>query len=119
MQQVVRLRDAVAVVADHTWAAKKGLAALEDGHDCNATWLGGLSRCGGQHGHLRPVSDGRWARGVVRDEDDLPEPQNVLVAGRELHPRRGCQLAPMILSAVKASALASTSAERPTATAMT
>jgi CO/xanthine dehydrogenase Mo-binding subunit len=29
VQQVVRLRDAVAVVADHTWAAKKGLAALE------------------------------------------------------------------------------------------
>jgi CO/xanthine dehydrogenase Mo-binding subunit len=28
VQQVVRLRDAVAVVADHTWAAKKGLAAL-------------------------------------------------------------------------------------------
>jgi isoquinoline 1-oxidoreductase beta subunit len=29
VQQVVHLRDAVAVVADHTWAAKKGLAALE------------------------------------------------------------------------------------------
>ena len=29
VQQVVRLRDAVAVVADHTWAAKKGLAALD------------------------------------------------------------------------------------------
>jgi isoquinoline 1-oxidoreductase subunit beta len=29
VQQVVRLADAVAVVADHTWAAKQGLAALD------------------------------------------------------------------------------------------
>lgn len=29
VQQVVRLDDAVAVVADHTWAAKQGLAALD------------------------------------------------------------------------------------------
>jgi isoquinoline 1-oxidoreductase subunit beta len=29
MHQVVRLDDAVAAVADHTWAAKKGLAALD------------------------------------------------------------------------------------------
>ncbi len=29
VQQVVRLDDAVAVVADHTWAAKRGLAALD------------------------------------------------------------------------------------------
>jgi isoquinoline 1-oxidoreductase subunit beta len=29
MHQVVRLHDAVAAVADHTWAAKKGLAALD------------------------------------------------------------------------------------------
>jgi isoquinoline 1-oxidoreductase subunit beta len=29
VHQVVRLDDAVAVVADHTWAAKKGLAALD------------------------------------------------------------------------------------------
>ena len=28
VQQVVRIEDAVAVVADHTWAARKGLAAL-------------------------------------------------------------------------------------------
>src|SRR5207249_6951588 len=29
VQQVVRLDDAVAVVADHMWAAKQGLAALD------------------------------------------------------------------------------------------
>jgi hypothetical protein len=29
VRQVVRLADAVAVVADHMWAAKQGLAALE------------------------------------------------------------------------------------------
>ena len=29
MHQVVRLDDAVAVVADHMWAAKQGLAALD------------------------------------------------------------------------------------------
>jgi isoquinoline 1-oxidoreductase beta subunit len=35
--QVVRIADAVAVVADHTWAARKGLAALE------VEWQGGAS----------------------------------------------------------------------------
>jgi isoquinoline 1-oxidoreductase subunit beta len=33
VQQVVRLDDAVAVVADNTWTAKRGLAALEIGWD--------------------------------------------------------------------------------------
>jgi isoquinoline 1-oxidoreductase subunit beta len=37
VRQVVRLNDAVAVVADHTWAARKGLAALQ------ITWLEGAN----------------------------------------------------------------------------
>jgi isoquinoline 1-oxidoreductase beta subunit len=37
VRQVVRLDDAVAVIADHMWAAKKGLAALD------VTWDGGVN----------------------------------------------------------------------------
>jgi isoquinoline 1-oxidoreductase beta subunit len=37
VHQIVRLDDAVAVIADHMWAAKKGLAALD------VTWDGGVN----------------------------------------------------------------------------
>ena len=37
VRQVVKLENAVAVIADHTWAARKGLAALD------VTWRGGAN----------------------------------------------------------------------------
>src|SRR5215468_10404563 len=67
VRQIVRLDDAVAVVADHMWAAKQGLAALDIRWD------------DGQHGKINTadVVEGLAAAAqtpgvVVRDEGDAP-----------------------------------------------
>ena len=66
VRQVVRLDDAVAVVGDHMWAAKQGLAALDIEWDegPNAELLGCEHRCGKWQAAAR-------RSGVARNDGDV------------------------------------------------
>src|SRR5947199_415275 len=65
VRQIVRLDDAVAVVADHMWAAKQGLAALD------IRWDDGPNAQVGTADIVRALADASLKPGVVaRDDGD-------------------------------------------------
>jgi isoquinoline 1-oxidoreductase beta subunit len=63
VHQVVRLDDAVAVVGDHTWAARQGLAAL------NVTWDDGPNGHISTDDVLKDITAASEATGVVARKD--------------------------------------------------